>query len=79
MQNRLQVGKLYRVRENPLSVYNTEYYTIHAIGRANHYIDTCQPFLILNVGENHRTYEVLFNDCKGWVWLDLDNVVEEVK
>jgi hypothetical protein len=46
-------------------------------------IDTCQPFLILDrryLGPRRGVrYNVLFGDKKGWIQIQLDNEVEEVK
>ena len=47
---KLEVGKLYCVREAPLLVYPTE--VAAYVGRDHYegvYIDTSQPFLVLNV------------------------------
>jgi len=91
----LEVGKLYCVREAPLLVYPTE---LAAYVGSDHYagvyIDTSQPFLVLNVRINPRrgvgrvgrprkddpynTYEVLYNDRKGWIWIDVNNPVKEI-
>ena len=89
---KLEVGKLYCVREAPLLVYPTE--VAAYVGRDHYegvYIDTSQPFLVLNVRINPRrdvrdtrkddpynTYEVLYNDRKGWIWIDVNNPVKEI-
>lgn len=71
----LEVGKLYCVREIPLTVLNRPYNSFTELRTFVGHIDTSVPFLLLKVeGTN---LQVLFEDKTGWVELRTDNPVVE--
>lgn len=75
---KLEVGKLYCVRENPLLVYSNASQEYNPVDL----IDTSQPFLILTIKRLERDlagkfYEVIYNDRKGWIWIDTNNPAKE--
>ena len=73
---RLEVGKLYCVRETPLTVLNRPYSSFAELMSVVGYIDTSVPFLLLKVeGTN---LQVLFEDKTGWIDIDSDNPVMEI-
>ena len=69
---RLEVGKLYCVRENPLTIRDRPYETV-IIG----VIDTSVPFLILD--RKGPYYQVLYGDKKGWIDILPGNPAKEIR
>jgi hypothetical protein len=62
---RLEVGKLYCVREIPLIVFNSPIESLMDLNKRLGYIDTSQPFLIISV--KGTWIQVVFEDKTGWI------------
>lgn len=74
----LKIGKLYCVRETPLTVLNRwgaepELAELRSVVG---YIDTCVPFLILEM--QGTKLQVLFENKTGWTMIDPKNTVVEI-